>query len=148
MTAVTGIPLTPADLRNPNPQQIQRLFEHLANILMNICRETVSPAMRVAAEDHCASGSAADAERLYSADTRDLMGFFIMLRRLMLQCTITDFAFSDLYKPTHARLQKILSYVINFLRFRESQTRVIDAHFAESERSKLRVQQLFAERDK
>jgi kinetochore protein Nuf2 len=148
MTAVTGISITLDDLRRPNPQQIQRLFEVLASILMNISRGTVSPAMRVAAEDQVVSGSIADAERLYSADTRDLMGFFVMLRKLMVQCTITDFAFSDLYKPTHARLQKILSYVINFLRFRESQTRVMDAHFAESERSKLRVQELYAEKEK
>jgi kinetochore protein Nuf2 len=115
---------------------------------MSISRETVAPAMRAAAEDQVAHGADSEVDRLYSSDTRDLMGLFVMLRKLMVQCTITDFAFSDLYRPTHARLQKILSYVINFLRFRESQTRVIDAHFAESERTKLRVQQLFSEKER
>jgi kinetochore protein Nuf2 len=55
--------------------------------------------------------------------------------------------FSDIYRPTHARLTKILSYIINFVRFRESQTSVIDKHFDEAERTKLRVQQLYSEKE-
>ena len=106
--------------------------------------------MKAAAEDVCASGaggSSVDADRLYSADTRDLMGLFVTLRRLLRECNIDDFGFADLYRPTHARLAKILSYVINFVRFRESQTGVIDRHFEEGERTKLRVQQLYAEKE-
>ncbi len=56
-------------------------------------------------------------------DTRNLMGFYVSLRRLLLECQITDFNFMDLYKPTHERLVKIFSYLINFVRFRESQYR-------------------------
>jgi kinetochore protein Nuf2 len=88
-----------------------------------------------------------NADRLYSADTRDLMGLFIMLRRLLLECSITDFALSDLYKPTYPRLQKILSYIINFVRFRESHTSIVDKHFEEAERTKLHVQQLYADKE-
>lgn len=59
------------------------------------------------------------------------------------QCSIYDFTFQDLYKPTHPRLVKIFSYMINFIRFRESQTAVIDEHFNKAERTKLRIEQLY-----
>lgn len=113
---------------------------------MDATRETVAPAMKAAAEDLCQS-SGIDAERLYTADVRDLMGFFVTLRRLLIECNIEDFGFNDLYRPTYQRLAKILSYIINFVRFRESQTSVIDKHFEEGERTKLRVQQLYAEKE-
>jgi kinetochore protein Nuf2 len=60
-----------------------------------------------------------------------------------LQCGIHDFTFQDLYKPSHQRLVKIFSYMINFIRFRESQTAVIDEHFNKAERTKLRIEQLY-----
>lgn len=106
---------------------------------MNTTRESVAPAMRAAAEDLYGP----DAERVFTADTRDLMGLFIVLRKLLAECGIGDFTFQDLYKPTRERLVKIFSYVINFIRFRESQTSVIDEHFNKSERTKLRIEQLF-----
>ena len=48
---------------------------------MNTTRETVAPAMRAAAEDLCGP----DAERIFTSDTRDLMGFFVVLRKLLLE---------------------------------------------------------------
>jgi kinetochore protein Nuf2 len=48
---------------------------------MNTTRDVVSPAMRAAAEELVGP----DAERLYSADTRDLMGLFVMLRKLLME---------------------------------------------------------------
>ena len=138
-------PFTVDDLRKPNPQQIQRLFEFFAHILMNVTRDVVEPAMRAAADDVAGPDLA---DRLYGADVRDLMGLFVQLRRLLTECAISDFGFADLYKPTYARLQKILSYIINFVRFREEQAAVIDRHFAESERAKLRVQELYADKER
>jgi kinetochore protein Nuf2 len=35
--------------------------------------------MRAAAEDMCGD----DAERIFTSDTRDLMGFFVILRKLL-----------------------------------------------------------------
>ena len=46
---------------------------------MNTTREVVAPAMRAAAEDMCGGG----AERIFSSDTRDLMAFFVTLRKLL-----------------------------------------------------------------
>lgn len=40
---------------------------------------------------------------------------------------------------------KIFSYIINFIRFRESQTKVIDEHFNKAEQTKLRIESLFNE---
>jgi len=136
-----GIPFTIADLQKPNPIQVQMIFEWFGELLMNKTRQTVDPAMRAAAEDLC--GDFGDA--LMPPDTRNLMGFFVSLRRLMLDCGVNDFNFMDLYKPTHDRLVKIFSYIINFVRFRESQTSVIDEHCNRAETAKARIEQLYAE---
>jgi kinetochore protein Nuf2 len=53
--------------------------------------------------------------------------------------------FTDMTKPTHDRVVKIFSYLINFVRFRESQTAAIDEHFNKSEKTKARIETLYAE---
>jgi len=73
-----GVPFSPQDLQKPTPQQIQLVFEWFAELLMNATRETVEPAMRAAAEDICG-----DYVEIVPADTRNLMGFFINLRKLL-----------------------------------------------------------------
>ena len=75
-----GVPFTSGDLQKPNPQQIQLVFEWFAELLMNTTRETVEPAMRAAAEDICG-----DYAEIVPADTRNLMGFFVSLRRLLVE---------------------------------------------------------------
>ncbi|KAJ5492378.1 hypothetical protein N7453_010475 [Penicillium expansum] len=135
-----GIPFTLADLAKPNAQQIQMVFEWFAELLMNTTRETVEPAMHAAAEDICG-----DYPDIVPNDTRNLMGFFMMLRKLLAECGVNDFTFTDLTKPTHERLVKIFSYLINFVRFRESQTPVIDEHFNKTEKTKSRIDELLAE---
>lgn len=133
-----GISFSVEDLRKPNPQQIQKVFEWFAELLTNTTRDVVAPAMRFAADDFYGE----DADRIFTADTRDLMGFFTTLRKLLLECGVKDFTFADLYKPTYPRLVKIFSYIINFIRFRESQTSVIDQHYNSSERTKNDIEQL------
>ncbi|KAH8678976.1 kinetochore protein-like protein nuf2 [Tricladium varicosporioides] len=135
-----GVPFTVADLQKPNPLQIQMIFEWFVEVLMATTRETVDPAMRAAAEHVC--GEYMD---IIPGDTRNLMGFYISLRKLLIECGITDFSFQDLYKPTHDRLVKIFSYIINFVRFRESQTQVIDDHLNRVESTKVRIETLIME---
>ncbi|GJC78567.1 putative kinetochore protein NUF2 [Colletotrichum liriopes] len=135
-----GIPFTVADLQKPNPLQVQMIFEWFAELLLNATRETVEPAMRAAAEDVC--GEYSD---VVPPDTRNLMGFYVSLRRLLAECGVQDFSFNDLYKPSHDRLVKIFSYLINFVRFRESQTSVIDEHFNKAETTKSRIESLYSE---
>ncbi|KAL7932938.1 hypothetical protein V8C35DRAFT_281267 [Trichoderma chlorosporum] len=135
-----GINFTIADLQKPNPAHVQQIFEWFAELLLNATRETVEPAMRAAAEDIC--GEYAD---VILPDTRNLMGFYVSLRRLLVECGIHDFSFNDLYKPTYERLVKIFSYLINFVRFRESQTSVIDEHYNKAESTKTRIETLYQE---
>ena len=47
-------------------------------------------------------------------------------------------------RPTHPRLVKLFSYIINFVRFRESQAGTIDAHFHKLESTKSRIETLYA----
>ncbi|TQN71745.1 putative kinetochore protein NUF2 [Colletotrichum shisoi] len=135
-----GIPFTVADLQKPNPLQVQMIFEWFAELLLNATRDTVEPAMRAAAEDIC--GEYSD---VVPPDTRNLMGFYVSLRGLLAECGVQDFSFNDLYKPSYDRLVKIFSYLINFVRFRESQTSVIDEHFNRAETTKSRIESLYSE---
>lgn len=123
---------------------------------MNATRETIEPAMSAAAKDVCGEHA-----EIFQADARNLMGFYITLRKLLIevrtvsgravlnpklfQCGVKDFSFSDLTKPTHDRLVIIFSYIINFVRFRESRTAIIDEHFSRAERTKERINVLRAE---
>jgi kinetochore protein Nuf2 len=135
-----GVPFSAADLQKPNPTQIQQIFQWFAELLMSATHDTIDPAMRAAAEDVC--GEFMD---IIPSDIRNLMGFYITLRKLLLECGITDFTFQDLQKPTHERLSKIFSYIINFVRFRESQTTVIDEHFNKAETTKIKIENLYME---
>jgi hypothetical protein len=60
---------------------------------MNTTRETVEPAMRAAAEDVCG-----DYVEIVPADTRNLMGFFIGLRKLLAEVSLLNIAIRRL-KP-------------------------------------------------
>ncbi|MCJ1250324.1 kinetochore-associated Ndc80 complex subunit nuf2 [Trapelia coarctata] len=135
-----GVPFSREDLMKPQPQQIQKVFEWFAELLMNITRETVEPAMRAAAEEVCKEHM-----DIIPSDTRNLMGFYASLRKLLVECGITDFSFSDLLRPTHDRLVRIFSYIINFVRFRETQTATIDEHFNKGELTKNRIDTLYGE---
>jgi hypothetical protein len=86
-----GISFSVSDLQKPNPQIIQKVFEWLAELLMNTTREVVAPAMRAAAEDMCGG----EAERLYTSDTRDLMAFFVILRKLLREVGLPGCAICD-----------------------------------------------------
>ena len=75
-----GVQFSQEDLQKPNPQQIQKIFEWFAELLMNATRETVEPAMRAAAEDVCGEHL-----EIVPPDTRNLMGFYVSLRKLLVE---------------------------------------------------------------
>lgn len=135
-----GIPFQPSDLLKPNPQVIQMVFEHLGELVMNATRDAIDPAMRAASEDVCV-----EFPELVPVETRLLMGFFVQLRTMLEQCGVTDFSFNDLVRPTYDRLVKIFSYTINFVRFRETHTNVIDENFNKAETTKARIETLYTE---
>lgn len=49
---------------------------------MNTTREVVAPAMKAAADDMAGEDLA---DRIFTPDTRDLMGFFVVMRKLLLE---------------------------------------------------------------
>jgi len=53
---------------------------------MNTTRDVVAPGMRAASEDIAGD----EADRIFTADTREMMGFFIMLRKLMLEVSMNQ----------------------------------------------------------
>ena len=75
-----GVQFSQEDLQKPNPQQIQKIFEWFAELLMNVTRETVEPAMRAAAEGICGEHM-----EIVPPDTRNLMGFYVLLRKLLFE---------------------------------------------------------------
>nr|KMM71753.1 hypothetical protein CPAG_08054 [Coccidioides posadasii RMSCC 3488] len=96
-----GIPFTVADLLKPNPQQIQIIFEWFAELFMNTTRETVEPAMLAAAEDICG-----DHAGIIPPDSRNLMGFFVSLRKLMIQTAVIDEHFNK-SENTKSRIESL-----------------------------------------
>lgn len=54
------------------------VFEWFAELLMNVTRETVEPGMHAAADEICG-----DYPDIVPNETRNLMGFFISIRRLL-----------------------------------------------------------------
>ena len=79
-----GVPFAPADLQSPQPALVQKVFEWFAELLMNVTRETVDPAMRAAARDVCGPELA----DLVPSETRNLMGFFAALRKLLAEVSV------------------------------------------------------------
>lgn len=75
------------------------VFEWFAELLMNTTRETVEPAMHAAAEDLCG-----DYPDIVPNDTRNLMGFFMMLRKLLAEV----FAPQCLQKPLNSMLMLLV----------------------------------------
>lgn len=75
-----GVQFTPEDLVKPSTPQVQRVFEWFAELLMNATRETIEPAMSAAAKDVCGEHA-----EIFQADARNLMGFYITLRKLLIE---------------------------------------------------------------
>lgn len=134
-----GIPFQLDDLKKPSPPKIQLVFEMFADLLMGIRKETVEPILRAATEQLEYPETQQDAHTL--------MAFYVSLRTLMCECGIDDFTINDLAKPDVARLTRILSYVINFTRFREERAGVISEHFQKAEMAKEKIEQLFFENE-
>lgn len=56
------------------------MFEWFAELLTNTTRDAVAPAMRAAGDDVAGPYS-----EIFTSDTRDLMGFFVVLRKLLVE---------------------------------------------------------------
>ncbi|PUU77494.1 Nuf2 family-domain-containing protein [Tuber borchii] len=135
-----GIPFQMEDLKKPSPQKIQLVFEMFADLLMGVRKETVEPVLNAAAQQVLEFPET-------QTDSHTLMAFYVSLSQLMLECGIEDFTFNDLAKPDSMRLTRILSYVINFTRFREERANIIDEHFGKAQKAKEKIEQLYFENE-
>ena len=75
------------------------VFEWFAELLMNTTKETVEPAMHAAAEDICS-----DYPDIVPNDTRNLMGFFMMLRKLLAEVRTSYCKARNDPRLTHCRI--------------------------------------------
>lgn len=123
------IPFGLADLQKPNAQHVFQVYEWFANALMAVMPDTVESMIRAATEQTC--GDFADT---IPPETRNLMGFYASLRRMMQVCAIHDFSLQDLFRPEHGRLVKHFSYLINFWRFRAEKMPIWDEQLTDAER--------------
>ncbi|PWW79994.1 hypothetical protein C7212DRAFT_355950 [Tuber magnatum] len=135
-----GIPFQMEDLKKPSPQKIQLVFEMFADLLMGVRKETIEPVLNAAAQQVLEFPET-------QTDSHTLMAFYVSLSQLMLECGIEDLTFNDLTKPDSMRLTRILSYVINFTRFREERANVIDEHFGKGQKAKEKIEQLYFENE-
>ncbi|KAH5497190.1 hypothetical protein HBI52_191410 [Parastagonospora nodorum] len=91
----------------------------LTKLLINTMRKVIAPTMRAVAKNIYSN----NIERIFISNTQDLIGFFIILRKLLRKCSIYNFIFNNLYKPMHSYLIKIFLYIINFTYFYKLQTK-------------------------
>ena len=97
-----GVPFTPDDLLRPQPALVQRVFEWLAELLMNTTRETVDPAMREAAKDVCGE----ELMDIVPAETRNLMGFYASLRKLFVEVSCVPARSPTMSRPPARTLMR------------------------------------------
>jgi hypothetical protein len=69
------------DLHKPQPEQIQKIFELFADLLMNITHETVSPAMAATAEEVCKETGI----DVTPETTRNLLGLYTSVKKLLIE---------------------------------------------------------------
>lgn len=114
------IPLGEAELAKPTCQIVQRVFEAFAEIFMGVPRDQISgsqPAFRIV--------ESLEHPDLH-IDSINLISFYRLIMKLMVEIGIEDFSLRDLIRPEAPRLRLILSAVINFAKFREEQLSVFE----------------------
>jgi kinetochore protein Nuf2 len=113
------IPLSEAELTKPTTSIVQRIFESFADIFMGISKEQLGqqPTFQVV--------ETLEHPDLH-LDSINMVAFYRLMLRLMIEVGIEDFSLRDLIKPEAPRLRLILSAVINFAKFREEQLAVFE----------------------
>ena len=105
------IPVSEDDIRKCDSAAIRRIYEAFIESLMGVTKEEMSqPAF---------SGlSALNYPELHEDSIPELT-FYRCAAKLMTTCGIHDFCMKDILAPTHKRLRRHLSAMLNFGRFRD-----------------------------
>ncbi|RKP04575.1 Nuf2 family-domain-containing protein [Thamnocephalis sphaerospora] len=130
------IPFTSEDLQRPTQSRMQTVYEQFCDVLMGVTREEIE----------AVDGSALDLEYadIYQ-DSLVLMSFYRQLLRIMLVVGVEDFSFRDLVKPEPGRVRRIMSAIINFVKFREERMVVLEQYTAKSARTIARRPEEYAD---
>lgn len=117
-----GFKLTEEEILKPTYARVAMLYESIAEILMH----NTIPA------DNFQMMEILEHPELHK-DSIKLLSLFQLLLQLLPNIGIDDFGLVDLIKPEPARYKRILSGIINFVKFREERSLVFEKCTLESE---------------
>eukprot|EP00698_Gefionella_okellyi_P022747 TRINITY_DN7586_c0_g1_i1.p1 TRINITY_DN7586_c0_g1~~TRINITY_DN7586_c0_g1_i1.p1 ORF type:complete len:438 (-),score=130.06 TRINITY_DN7586_c0_g1_i1:98-1411(-) len=105
------VQVTNQDLTEPQPEHIRALYEHFLELCVGITKEDLQqvPFEQLELLEH---------REIHEEGIIEL-NHIRELQRLMDACLIPDFSLKEIQAPTKQSVQKILSSIINFARFRE-----------------------------
>src|SRR5947209_5512428 len=134
-----GYGISIEDIHKPTSNHICALFENILEEHTGTNVQNTQPVLEAIA------GQMEYGETL--SDSMRMMIFFRSLKNMLQECGVTDFSLSDLLRPEPARVIKLLSYVINFSRFRTEKKQSIDEHSHRAEELKQAVEELYYKND-
>ncbi|KAG2185842.1 hypothetical protein INT43_002279 [Umbelopsis isabellina] len=111
------LPFTEEDLLKPQALRTQYLFERILDLLMGV-RSSQIEEVRDKALQNVENPVTLFCQEMH----HDLLGLMLLydrMSKLMLEIGFADFSFKDMTRPTHHRIIKILSSLVNYAKFRE-----------------------------
>lgn len=108
-----SIPLTQAELRQPNFQVLRTIFTNAAEFLMGVTADEINQPKFSGTDELSFPG-------LHEESVPRLQ-LFRTASTLLEACGCHQFIFQDLFKPTYEKLRMYLSAIINLAKFREDQ---------------------------
>ncbi|KAJ3047943.1 kinetochore-associated Ndc80 complex subunit nuf2 [Rhizophlyctis rosea] len=114
------IPFSDEDLQKPSQHRVLAVYEAFAEILMGVTRESA-----LQQQHNFAIMQILEYPDMH-AESIGLMSFYRQLKKLMNEVGVEDFSMIDILRPEGQRLRRILSAVINFVKFREERMQVFE----------------------
>ncbi|KAF5102258.1 hypothetical protein D0Z00_000441 [Geotrichum galactomycetum] len=127
----------------PTPQYIESLFEQILDSFLGVSTNNLGPALTASAE---AVGVSQEEMHI---EEHHLIMFALQrkIHRFLLDCGIDDYSTLDRVKPDPQRIQRIMSGVVNFARFREEHMNDCDELVQKSEQNADAYQMLLNRQD-
>eukprot|EP00158_Paraphelidium_tribonemae_P003347 Partr_v1_DN26054_c0_g1_i2_m228 putative NUF2, NDC80 kinetochore complex component, homolog (S. cerevisiae) len=126
------IKISEAEILKPQPNSVLRLFETLADILMNIQYGRFTGQLGDEGALDRILEDTTDYPELHR-DSLSTMMFFRQFSRVMLNIGVRSFCLRDLTHPEPARIRSLLSAIINFARFREERLALFEELTAQTD---------------
>ncbi|KAJ3038898.1 kinetochore-associated Ndc80 complex subunit nuf2 [Rhizophlyctis rosea] len=114
------IPFSEEDYQKPTMLRVLQTYEAFADILMGVTREII-----LQQQPNFAVMQILEYPDLHN-DSIALMSFYRQLKKLINEVGVEDFSMIDILRPEGPRLRRILSAIINFVKFREERMQVFE----------------------